>query len=132
MKITTQKEYYKAKFEYEELLEKVAEVTRNPDSSVPILTSAEQSLMKSLEKAIEEYEEEEDKEDPVELDEYHWHEAGDRAEFVVSIIQILLEHSAIAQTEELKNKLEMAQGLIFEVYQGAMERSDPYPAESQA
>lgn len=125
MKITTQKEYYKAKFEYEELLEKIGETTINPDSSTPVLTSGEQSLMKTLEKAIEEYEEEEDKEEPVELDEFHWHEAGDRSEFVVSIIQILLEHSAIAQTDELKNKLEMAQGLVFEVYQEAILKANP-------
>lgn len=119
MNITSKSGYYKALFEREILLE-MAEGT---------ITEVERELLNYLNKDIEEWEkkekEEEDKKEIVELDEFHWHEAGDRAEFVGEILEILVAHPAIAQTEELKEKIDKAQELVFDVYEIAMQKSTP-------
>lgn len=114
MKVISDREFYKAKFEYEEFMEKALENGGTPES--PALTSAEQSLLKRAAETIAVYEAQEEVEELVELDEVFWHEAGDRTEMVMSILQILLEHPAIAQTERLREKVESAQSILYEVY----------------
>ena len=52
------------------------------------------------------------------LDEFHYHEALDRAYIVESILNThLAEHPVIQQHKDLKDKIEKAQELIIEVYQ---------------
>ena len=54
----------------------------------------------------------------IKLTQGYWHEAMDRSHCVTDIIQVmLLEHPAIEQTEDIKNKVLKAQELIAEVYQ---------------
>lgn len=107
MEITSKKEYYQALADMEEILERGFEN----------LIQAEEENLTELGNAISEYEEQLSKDPPEELTERYWIEATDRTDFVISVVQILLEHPAIAQTPELAEKTQQAQSLLFEVYQ---------------
>ena len=53
-----------------------------------------------------------------ELDEFHYHEAQDRAYIVCNLIEdLLVEHPAIMQNESLRTKVNTAHELILEVHQ---------------
>src|SRR5688572_26946555 len=112
MKITNRIEYYKALLEREELLGEESE-------DVLEFTEVEKARFNEINDAISLWEEEQKIGEPEELTERYWIETTDRTDFVISIVQILLEHPCIAQTPELAEKTQKAQDLLFEVYQEA-------------
>lgn len=54
----------------------------------------------------------------IKLDEFHYHEAKDRAYIIANQIEsVLIEHPVIIKHKELKHRLEKAQVEILNVYQ---------------
>lgn len=122
MKITSEKEYYKARYEFEELHEKA--MIPNADPELPTLTTPEQNKVKELIEAIKEWDEEQEKEELIELTTVDWIEATDRADMIMNIIELLRIHPAIYQTPEIKEKVNQAQELLGDVYQACGEKVD--------
>lgn len=118
MKITTDKEYYKALLEREELYEisfNFSVVPSDPKELEKYTTHV--GNLQELNAAIRDWDAEQNKEDIQELGERDWIEVTDRADTIIQVVDILLEHPAISQTPALKEKVEHAQGILFEVYQ---------------
>jgi hypothetical protein len=90
MKITNDRDFYKAQYEREVIFESV------PEGDLDQLSPEDTAKLGELTSAISDYQEEMNREEPEELDKYHWHEVIDRTDLMRSMFEdFIMSHPVI-------------------------------------